>query len=144
MILGIDASNIRAGGGVTHLVEFLRAARPESHGFSKIVVWSGKRALDLIEDREWLSKAHCRALDGGLISRAMWQRRSLSRLAREAGCDVLFAPGGSFAGEFRPMVTMSQNLLPFEWKELRRFGWSWMAAKQALLRQVQKRTFRRA
>ena len=30
-----------------------------------------------------------------------------------ADCDVLFVPGGAYAGAFHPVVTMSQNLLPF-------------------------------
>ena len=37
MILGIDASNLRAGGGVTHLVELLRAASPQQQGFSRVL-----------------------------------------------------------------------------------------------------------
>jgi len=37
---------------------------------------------------------------------------------------------------------MSQNLLPFEWSELRRYGWSWMTLKLLLLRMSQSVTFR--
>ena len=33
-------------------------------------------------------------------------------------CDILFVPGGIYHGGFRPFVTMSQNLLPFEWHEI--------------------------
>jgi glycosyltransferase involved in cell wall biosynthesis len=81
-------------------------------------------------------------LDRGLIRRLLWQRFALSRLA--AGCDVLFVPGGSYFGGFRPIVTMSRNLLPFEWRELRRFGWSLMTLKLCLLRFSQTRSLRRA
>jgi len=42
------------------------------------------------------------------------------------------------------VVTMSRNMLPFEWREARRFGWSWMTLKMLLLRITQLRTFRRA
>ena len=35
MILGIDASNIRLGGGLTHLVELLDASDPVKHQFEK-------------------------------------------------------------------------------------------------------------
>lgn len=61
-----------------------------------------------------------------------------------ASCDVLFVPGGTYAGNFRPMVTFSQNLLPFEWRELMRWGWSRMTLKWVLLRITQTHTFRRA
>lgn len=144
MRLGIDASNLRAGGGVTHLVELLRVARPLVHRFSQIVVWSGQATLNQIEDRPWLVKSYQPLLDKGLPYRIFWQRFRLSKLARVAGCDVLFVPGGSYAGDFRPMVTMSRNLLPFEWCELRRFGWSWMTFKLLMLHIIQTRTFHRA
>lgn len=144
MLLGIDASNIRAGGGVTHLAELLRAADPLVHGFSRVLVWSGRSTLDRIEDRPWLEKRQEKALDRGLLGRSLWQRVRLAESARAAACDVLFVPGGSYAGDFHPIVTMSQNLLPFQWRELRRFGLSWMTLKFALLRFVQSSTFRSA
>ena len=144
MRLGIDASNIRAGGGVTHLIELLRAADPLAHGFSQVIVWSGSATLSKIEDREWLHKMHEPLLDRPLPYRIFWQRFQLKNAAKEAGCDVLFVPGGSDASGFSPMVTMSRNLLPFESKELRRYGWSWLTLKFLLLRWIQSRTFRKA
>ncbi len=144
MILGIDASNIRAGGGITHLVEVLRAAEPLSHGFSQIVIWSVKSTLDRIEDRPWLEKRHEPILEKGLLYRTFWQSFKLSRQVRMAGCNVLFVPGGSYTGSFYPMVTFSQNLLPFEWRELLRYGWSFFTFKMILLRWIQSHTFRKA
>ena len=41
MILGIDAANIRADGGLVHLVEILSVAQPAESGFTKVVVWGG-------------------------------------------------------------------------------------------------------
>ena len=144
MIVGIDASNLRAGGGVTHLVELLRACDPPASGFSRVIVWGGHSTLSHLEARSWLELRPLAVLDRSLIHRVLWQRLTLSKLAREAGCDVLFVPGGSYPGRFRPIVTMSRNLLPFEWRELRRFGWSWMTLKLCLLRVSQTRTLRRA
>src|SRR5882672_752744 len=142
MRIGIDASNLRAGGGITHVVELLRAADPRAHGFEHVVVWGSTATLSKIVPRDWLSKVCVPLLDQRLPQRVFWQRFRLGKLAREARCDVLFVPGGSDATGFRPMVTMSRNLLPFEWKELRRYGWSWTTLKLALLRITQSRTFR--
>lgn len=144
MIIGIDASNIRGGGGVTHLIELLRAADPLAHRFSKIILWSGQATLNKIEDRSWLVKRHLPSFDNYLLHRAIWQRYQLSNAARLAGCDVLFVPGGVFAGDFKPMVTMNRNLLPFELHELWRYGLSWMTFKMLLLRWLQSRTLRKA
>lgn len=144
MILGVDACNIRGGGGgVTHLVESLRVADPLGHGFSRVIVWGDQAILDRIEDRPWLVKKHEPLLEKNLLYRTFWQRTRLSRLARAADCGLLFVPGGAFIGDFKPTVTMSRNMLPFEWREARRFGWSRMTLKLSLLRIVQARAFRR-
>ncbi len=144
MRLGIDASNLRDGGGVTHLAELLRAAQPQAHGFSQIIVWGGRQTLAQIHERPWLLKSPQDLLNRSLPYRVFWQRFRLARLARAAGCGVLFAPGGSIGGDFHPVVTMSRNLLPFEGRELRRYGCSWLTLKWLLLRGVQARAFRRA
>jgi glycosyltransferase involved in cell wall biosynthesis len=144
LILGIDASNLRTGGGVTHLIELLRAAQPPTHGFSQIIVWGGQQTLAQIDERPWLVKAPQALLNRTLLYRVFWQRFRLARLAKAAGCAVLFAPGGALGGRFHPVVTMSRNLLPFEWRELRRYGYSWLTLKWLILRVAHARAFRRA
>ena len=144
MIVGIDASNISSGGGLTHLIELMIAADPKRHGFSRVVLWAAQRTLDQIEDRFWLSKRTEPVLQSGFLRRALWQRNRLGKLAREEQCDLLFVPGGSFSTDFEPVVTMSRNLLPFEWKELRRYGWSVTTLKMLGLRWTQTRSYRRA
>lgn len=144
LVIGIDATNLRRGGGRTHLVELLRAADPQVHGVQKVVVWSGRETLAALDDRAWLEKVNPPELDGSLFRRTLWQRFSLSRAARVAGCDLLFVPGGSYAADFYPVVTMCQNMLPFEWQELRRYGWSIVTLKLLLLRFTQSRAFRGA
>jgi glycosyltransferase involved in cell wall biosynthesis len=141
LIVGIDATNIRHGGGQTHLVELLRAAKPLEFGISEIIVWGGPDTITFIEDRVWLKKICPDSLNRGLFRRALWQRFKLSREARSLGCDILFVPGGSYAGNFKPTVALSQNLLPFEWLELIRYGFSWLTVKLLCLRIIQTRTF---
>ena len=142
--IGIDATNLRAGGGVTHLMELLRAVQPAEHDVDRIVVWGGKPTLKALQAQPWLSKCNPSALDKGLLQRTIWQRYRLSQAARDEGCDVLFVPGGSYAGDFHPVVTMSQNLLPFEMHELRRYGWTLFTLKLLLLRLIQSRAFQKA
>jgi glycosyltransferase involved in cell wall biosynthesis len=83
-------------------------------------------------------------LDKGLLKRTFWQRFRLAQAARDEGCDLLFVPGGSYAGDFYPVVTMSQNLLPFETNELRRYGWTLFTLKLLLLRFIQSASFKKA
>lgn len=142
MRIGIDASNIRAGGGLTHLVEILRAVQPEQHGIEAITVWGSQRTIKRLPQQPWLHLVHETLLDGSIFQRIIWQQIRLKRLAKHH--DVLFVPGGTYTGGFRPFVTMSQNLLPFELEERRRYGPSWTRVRLILLERSQTATFRRA
>lgn len=143
MRLGIDASNLRSGGGITHIVELLAAARPQEHGIAKVVIWASGDTLKKLPSQPWLDCIHEPMLDQSLPVRLYWQRFKLPNLARQS-CDLLFAPGGSSSGRFRPFITMSRNMLPFESTEWRRYGFSWMAAKMFLLKFSQSRSLREA
>lgn len=142
--IGIDASNLLQGGGQTHLVELLSASDPPRHDIGAIVVWGRESTLALLPDRPWLVKLSPKALAAGPLRRAWWQRFELPRELNRAGCDLLFSPGGSSAGTFGPVVTMSRNMLPFEWRELRRYGLSRTGLRLRVLRLVQTRSFRHA
>jgi glycosyltransferase involved in cell wall biosynthesis len=143
--LGIDATSIRGGGGgVTHLVELLRAVDPSSAWIQRVVIWGNKDTLAAIDNRSWLEKRNPPALDKSMLHRILWQYLRLSQEARKAKCDVLFVPGGSFLGNFKPTVTMSQNLLPFDWGELLRYGLSLNTLRFLLLRWIQGQSFRRS
>jgi glycosyltransferase involved in cell wall biosynthesis len=144
LTVGIDASNLHKGGGVTHLVELLRATEPSSLGIKRIVVWGGRATLDSLDEYSWLDKRNLSVLDKSIFHRALWQRFNLSQMAHNEGCDVLLIPGGSYAGNFTPVVTMSQNLLPFEIRELLRYGWSFATLKFLILRLIMSNSFRKS
>ena len=144
MRIGIDGSNIIGGGGITHLVELLKNADPNEHQFEKIIVWSNQATLDKIADRPWLKKKFEPDLERALPFRIAWQRARLNQLLAEEKCDVLFVPGGTYSGSFRPFITMSRNLIPFEHAEILRYGLSWQFMRNCLLRWSLTRSFRRA
>ena len=143
-VIGIDASNISGGGGATHLVELLAAADPTRHGFARLVVWASGRTLARLAPRPWLDLRTEPVLEHGFLRRAAWQRGQLGQRARSTGCDLLFVPGGSFSTPFRPVVTMSRNMLPFEPTESLRFGRTPARLKMLALRLAQSSSMRRA
>jgi len=143
MRIGIDASNLRAGGGRNHLIELLWAARPEKYGITKVVVWAGREMLAQLPARPWLERAHEPMLDRALPVRIYWQTVRLARLARRR-CDCLWIPGGSYSGSFKPFIAMSQNLAPFESAEMWRYRASWLFIKLILLKWSHTRSFRNA
>ena len=144
MHLGIDASNVRAGGGVTYLTELLHAAKPNESGISEVFIWGSASTLRKFEDRKWMQKRHEPYLDLALPHRVYWQKYLMSERAKSENCDMLFIPGSSYSGGFRPFVTTCQNMLPFEYVEVGRYGFSWMFLKLMLLRFIQTKTFRKA
>lgn len=144
LTVGIDATNLMGGGGRTHLIELLRSADPVAHGIGQVVVWAAESTLRLLHDVHWLRKESAPELNGGKFARILWQRNRLPDAARRVGCDVLFAPGGSHAGRFHPIVTMCQNMLPFDWSEMWRYKLSPNPVRLTLLRFVQSRSFRSA
>lgn len=144
--LGIDATNIRQGGGLTHLSQFLEAGDPGAAGFDRVTVWTCQSTAAVLPVRSWLVKRSAPWMDGTLPRRMLGQQFQLPRDLVAAGCDVLFSPGGTLPAWCPvPVVTMSQNMLPFEPNEAARFGrLSPMRLKMLLLRYTQGRSFRRA
>jgi glycosyltransferase involved in cell wall biosynthesis len=143
-ILGIDGSNIKDGGGLTYLIELLKVANPRKYNFKQIILWSNKKTLSKIEDYSWLVKSPVPILEKNYIYRTYWQWNILSKSLIKKKCDILFSPGGSILSNFNPVVTMSRNMLPFEWKEIKRFGFSYMTLRYLILNIIQLNSFRRS
>ena len=142
--IGVDASNIRSGGGLTHLLELLNHLVPEQNNIRQVIVWSNTHTLNQLPEKSWLSKIKHKFLEGSLIGRIYWQVFFFTSSIIENKCDLVFIPGGSFTTSFRPIISMNQNLLPFEWKELFRYGVSLTTLKFILLRLTNKSAFKRS
>lgn len=142
--IGVDATNVRQGGGVAHLVEIFRKVNPEEHGILRVVIWSNINTLKSIGDYPWLIKCRSSSFEKGLLRRVFWQKFCLSRAAKAMNCDLLFVPGGNYIGSFRPIVTMSQNMLPFDWYQLSHYGLSIQSLRLLILRLLQSKSFQRA
>ncbi|WP_144280892.1 glycosyltransferase family 4 protein [Chryseobacterium echinoideorum] len=121
MILGIDASNIKAGGGLTHLKEIIKCGNPEKFGINKVIVWSNNNTLKALPDNTWLVKRTHPYLNKSSFWSFIFQIFILSNKAKKENCNLIFVPGGTFLGTFRKIVSMSQNMLPFEKLEQNRF-----------------------
>lgn len=146
MHLGIDASNLRLGGGVTHLSRLLSSANLQSLGIDRVSVWACKKTAAMFPSRSWLVVCQPNWIEQGLFSRVIGQQFLLPAELRVKGCDALFSPGGTIPyNPGIPVITMSQNMLPFESVEADRFGrLSPMWFKLKLLKVSQSRSFRQA
>ncbi len=144
MWIGIDASNISKGGGLTHLVEILKYVEESKENISGIYVWSNKITLSKITDHNLIVKLHLPVLDKSIFHRILWQKFKLPSLLRKYSCDMLFVPGGPTSTSFSPKVTMSRNMHPFVNKELFRIPlFSFMMLKYVMIRLMQPRLFKK-
>jgi glycosyltransferase involved in cell wall biosynthesis len=142
MIIEIDASNIRAGGGITHLKNILINAEPERQDVTRVIVWGGRNPLEFLPKRSWLDLREIPALNQSFLRRLIWQQTQSIMLANNSS-DLLFVPGGFYLGSSRPYVTMLQNMQIFETKERNRErNKEWLRLK--LLQLAQSQTFQKA
>jgi glycosyltransferase involved in cell wall biosynthesis len=146
MIVGIDASNIRSGGGVTHLVNLLKYVDIDNNSVDHIVVWACNSTAQQIYKHPKVKTLYVPFLDRNLIFRMIWQRWILPREILNNNCDILFSPGGILPGLIGvPSVTLSQNLLPFEERERCRFPFfSFMRHKLLLIKIMQVSSMKKA
>ena len=144
--LAIDASNIRDGGGITHLSRLLACARPEKCGLQRAAVWRRPYSLAQLPEKPWLTKVPVEMLGGPLPVRIFWQQALLPPLLKKGGFDVLFSPGGTIpAACTLPMVVLMQNLLPFDPAAIATYPlFSPFRAKMSLLRSAQSYSMRKA
>ena len=143
MRLGIDASNVRSGGGIIHLQKILEQAEPGAHLISRVIIWGGDTPLDNLPDKPWLEICKIPNLNQQTSQRIFWQQTKLGKLA-DGCCDLLFVPGGLYLGSFKPYVTMFQNMQTFETEERNREGFSKEWLRLRLLLWAQSRTFQNA
>jgi glycosyltransferase involved in cell wall biosynthesis len=143
-ILGIDAMNIRDGGGLTHLREIISNIHDTSLLFDQVIVWGNQSCLDALPNRSWLIKIQPLRENAGIIKTTLWQVFQLSSAAEKMGCSILFIAGGSSFTSFKPYVTICHNMLPFTENALELYGVRSRRLKFQLLRFIQLQTFRRA
>ncbi len=124
-IIGIDATNLSAGGGITHLKEILAAVEdPGVWGFEKAFVYASEQTLQQLPEKIWLIKKTHPLLNRGLIARSRYLFFHFMNILKKDNCDILFNPGGGYTGSFRPYVTMCQNMLVFDAKERARYRYT--------------------
>lgn len=129
---------------MTYLSEMIGAAEPQKVGIDRVIIWGNGAALAQMPQRSWIELRHQREHDEVYAAGFLWQRRQLEKQARAEKCALLFFPGSTYLGDFKPYVAVSQNMLPFSPVERARYDLGWMRLRLHLLQYMQARTFRRA
>jgi glycosyltransferase involved in cell wall biosynthesis len=121
MIIGIDASRNRSGGTIAHMVGLISELIPSDHGIAEIHIWSYKNLLDEIPERPWLTKHNPPFLEKNIFMQLFWQRFLFKKELEINKCMLVFNTTASSIGKFKPNVTLSQDMLPFEPGEMERY-----------------------
>ena len=121
MIIGIDASRNRSGGTFAHMVGIISELDPSRHGISEIHVWSHKNLINELPHRPWLIKHNPVYLEQNIFMQLFWQRFLFKRELVKNKCMLVFNTTASSIGRFKPNVTLSQDMLPFEPGEMERY-----------------------
>ncbi len=140
MILGIDATNIVTGGGLTHCREILSDNEFKRHGFSKVILWSSKNTIDQIKNKSIHKKTHY-LLNKKFFIRILWNLFFFKREIKKEKCDALLVLGGYSVVNFNPTITICQNMLPFEPNELKNYGLSLRRLKFFIIKILQINSF---
>lgn len=138
----VDATNIRSGGGLTHLKAVLAHAHPQKYGIHRVIVFSNQKTLEQLPNFSWLEKKTDQLLNKSFIWSFYFQIFRISKLARKERGDLMFVPGGTFLGRFSKVVSMSRNMLPFEKEERRRYRDLSSKIRFRILKITQSYTFR--
>lgn len=144
MILCINAVRARTGGAVTHLINFIRVATPQTYGFVSVHVWCNPHLFKLLPARSWL-KCHVVSFPKTrLFGELFWEKFILSFLLRRVDCNVLLNVDAGSICRFAPSVTMSRDMLPFEDGMLERYpiGLSWL--RILILKKIQINSLNKA
>lgn len=142
MLIGIDASNIRTGGGHKHLEKFVQYTLEYYKNISFVIVSNNKvnssfkkySSVKCVSNQLLNSNSFFSLVSQLLFSNFYFKRNK---------CDLVFAPGGIFLSKFKPFFTMSQNMLPFDTDELKSFSFS-RIVKFKLVKIFQLISFRRS
>jgi glycosyltransferase involved in cell wall biosynthesis/ubiquinone/menaquinone biosynthesis C-methylase UbiE len=144
MIIIIDASNIRQGGGITHIVELLANCEPNIFGIKKIILCGCSNLLNKIQDQQWLEKIYVTELDGSLIKRILWKFFSLKKIIKLKKGNILLCLDGINISNFNPSIVFCQNLLPFSWPHIFQYAFSFNFIRLIFLRLIQQYSIQRS
>jgi glycosyltransferase involved in cell wall biosynthesis len=141
MILGIDCSTNPSGGGKRHIIELFNNFEPGTHEVHLIKIWGKKSFLNIFPDYPWLLKYTHPLLEKNILFNIFW-KIFYRETEFNNQFDILYLPFGTYIGNFRPYVSMSQNMLLFDKKERDRFKFSFIWIKLILLSIIQRLSFK--
>lgn len=141
MKLIIDATNIKSGGGLTHLREILSFDYAALYGYEQVEIFAPKKTLEKLPNPHWLKKTTHKWINRNYFYLFLWKNLIFNVYIRNKS-SLIFIPGTGFSP--KPYVTMCRNLLPLELTEINRFFFSREWVRLIVLRLVHLYSYKKA
>ena len=137
----IDAISTNSGGAISHLKNILINFNNQNY-FQKVDVFLPKKTRSLMPKLKNINYISPKILSKNLILRIFWQIFFLNIIIYKKNYNCVFITGSSHLIFFKPVVTISQNLLPFSSKEVKKYFFSLFYIKLVTLRFTQTLSFK--
>lgn len=136
--IAIDATNIKAGGGLTHLKQIVE----NNLCLDVELTIVGGKWLENINNSTFLKKAIYEKHFSNILRQELFKRNRLPKILKKF--EISLIPGGTFSSSKVSYVSMSQNMLVFEDIERNRFPLSINWLRYIILEKLQVKSFENA
>ena len=140
MIVGINAVNIKSGGGISHVENILiNLSRKflNKQKIDKIILWCNPSLYYYLSKLK-LNKKNINLIkiNDNFLYNILWKISFLYINLKKHNCDVLYSLDGVVLRKFKKVIILYQNLLPFSNYEIIRYGLSYQTFKLIFLRYI--------
>jgi len=140
MIVGINAVNIKSGGGISHIENILINLSREflnKQKINKIILWCNPSLYYYLSKLKLYKKnINVIKIKDNFLCNILWKIFFLYINLKKHNCDVLYSLDGVVLRKFRKVIILYQNLLPFSNYEIIRYGFSYQTFKLIFLRYI--------
>ena len=137
MIIGIDGSRIKSGGGVAHILGILKSYDPQISGVTKIHLWAIRSVHDSIPQYHWLEKMSYKFEGSNILIQLFWQKFILPKICKYNRIDCLLNLDAGTVVRYSKMVTISQDMLSFEKGQMVKYFFSYRWLRLFILKYIQ-------
>ena len=132
--IGIDASNIIIGGGLTQLNYFLDYYEKNHTNNFNIYLFCNEKIFDKVKFK-YINKINIgNFYSHNLLLRIFWVLFKLPKLLKKFSCSTIYAPGGLVFLKHIYSVTMFRNMQPFQIEKSTLYGFSFKSLRILILR----------
>ena len=122
--LAIDASNIHSEGGLLHLKGILSSQKLPNKYVYKINIWGFSESLERFPKSNYIVHHQLPKIFKNIFLRFFWQLFLLPKNNSLKQCHAFYVPSGICLFSPLPIILFFQNLIPFQWFNLKKYKFS--------------------